>query len=134
MLADFQLSKLLLGVTVSIFAQRIVFRLITLVLLTREFDHNLANEAWWSGKWSRLGWIGLVHWMREYLCKIVELCMFAVDLWLGHLIHFLLFPLCLIPWIDRAHTIMLLWMTPKTVKIKNGRSFIKAGQFFSLRA
>ena len=31
---------------------------------------------------------------------------------MGHVILFMLFPICLIPWIDRRHSTMLFWLRP----------------------
>lgn len=38
--------------------------------------------------------------------------MFAADFLLGHFILFLLFLFCLIPYIDRVHSLMLFWLRP----------------------
>jgi 1,3-beta-glucan synthase len=50
--------------------------------------------------------------MRELLCKTIEMTMFAADFLLGHFILFLLFLFCLIPYIDRVHSLMLFWLRP----------------------
>jgi 1,3-beta-glucan synthase len=50
--------------------------------------------------------------IRELICKTVEMTMFAADFLLGHFILFLLFLICLIPYVDRIHSIMLFWLRP----------------------
>ena len=58
------------------------------------------------------------------LCKrprqICEMSSFAMDFIFAHLILFMIFPACLIPGIDRYHTLGLLWMTPTDLKIRHG--------------
>lgn len=49
---------------------------------------------------------------REYACKIVEMSLFTTDFILGHLILFGLFPITLIPSIDRIHSLILFWLRP----------------------
>lgn len=39
--------------------------------------------------------------------------LFATDFILGHFILFLLFVICLIPGIDKWHSLMLFWLRPK---------------------
>ncbi|KAI1319063.1 1,3-beta-D-glucan synthase [Mortierella claussenii] len=103
-----------LGIIAAISVQRLVFKVLIAVFLTREFKHDETNRAWWTGKWHGrgLGTYAVSQPLREYICKIIEMSMFACDFIMGHLILFLLFPICLIPWVDRWHSTMLFWLRP----------------------
>ncbi|KAG0269082.1 1,3-beta-D-glucan synthase [Actinomortierella ambigua] len=108
------LSHAVLGVIAAISVQRFVFKCLITFFLTREFKHDETNRAWWTGKWHGrgLGWHAISQPLREFLCKIIEMSMFACDFVMGHAILFFLFPICLIPWIDRWHSTMLFWLRP----------------------
>ncbi|KAG0217613.1 1,3-beta-D-glucan synthase [Mortierella sp. GBA43] len=107
-------SFAVLGIIAAISVQQFVFKVLTALLLTREFKNDEANRAWWTGKWygRGLGVHAMSQPLREYLCKIIEMSMFACDFLMGHIILFFLFPICLIPWIDRWHLTMLFWLRP----------------------
>jgi 1,3-beta-glucan synthase len=49
---------------------------------------------------------------REFVCKTVEMSLFATDFIMGHFILFFLFLICLIPGIDKWHSLMLFWLKP----------------------
>ncbi|ORZ11336.1 glucan synthase [Lobosporangium transversale] len=107
-------SHAVLGIIAAISVQRFVFKVLITIFLTREFKHDETNRAWWTGKWHGrgLGTHAISQPLREYVCKIIEMSMFACDFIMGHVILFLLFPICLIPWIDRWHSTMLFWLRP----------------------
>ncbi|KAG0213404.1 1,3-beta-D-glucan synthase [Mortierella sp. NVP41] len=107
-------SHAVLGIIAAISVQRFVFKVLIAVFLTREFKHDETNRAWWTGKWHGrgLGSHAISQPLREYVCKIIEMSMFACDFLMGHIILFLLFPICLVPWIDRWHSTMLFWLRP----------------------
>lgn len=107
-------SHAVLGIIAAISVQRFVFKVLISVFLTREFKHDETNRAWWTGKWHGrgLGSHAISQPLREYVCKIIEMSMFACDFLMGHIILILLFPICLIPWIDRWHSTMLFWLRP----------------------
>jgi len=67
-----------------------------------------------TGKWitSSLGWHSLSQPGREFICKIIELSLFAADFLLSHLLLFLLLPALLIPYVDRWHSVILFWLRP----------------------
>ena len=62
-----------------------------------------------------MGWHTLTQPGREFLCKIVELGMFAADFILGHFILFIMLPPLLIPMADKVHSVMLFWLRPRYV-------------------
>ncbi|KAF9962526.1 1,3-beta-D-glucan synthase [Mortierella alpina] len=107
-------SHAILGIIAAIAVQRFVFKVLIAVFLTREFKHDETNRAWWTGKWHGrgLGTHAISQPLREYICKTIEMSMFACDFIMGHVILFLLFPICLVPWIDRWHSTMLFWLRP----------------------
>jgi 1,3-beta-glucan synthase len=67
-----------------------------------------------TGKWvgSGLGYHTLSQPAREYLCKIIELSLFAADFILSHFLLFLLLPALLVPYVDRWHSVILFWLRP----------------------
>ncbi|KAG0057207.1 1,3-beta-D-glucan synthase [Gryganskiella cystojenkinii] len=107
-------SHAVLGVIAAISVQRFIFKILITFFLTREFKHDETNRAWWTGKWHGrgLGFHAISQPLREYVCKIIEMSMFACDFIMGHVILFILFPICLIPWVDRWHSTMLFWLRP----------------------
>lgn len=104
----------LLGMICSIAIQRLILKLFVCLLLTREFKHDQANRAWWSGKWysAGLGWMAFTQPAREFVVKIVESMMFGGDFILGHAILFVQLPVLLVPMVDRWHSMMLFWLRP----------------------
>ncbi|ORX62604.1 glycosyltransferase family 48 protein [Hesseltinella vesiculosa] len=104
-------TLIVLAIVAIIAVQRFFLKLITIFLLTREFKHDGANCGWWTGKWYGRG-VTTSQPLREYLCKIVELSEFAGDFILCHMILFTLSIFCLIPYVNRAHSLMLFWLRP----------------------
>jgi 1,3-beta-glucan synthase len=113
-LQGFVFKKALLGMIAAIAIQRLVLKLLVGLCLTREFKHDQANRAWWSGKWysAGLGWMAMTQPAREFLCKIVESMMFGGDFILCHCLLFIQLPLLCIPMIDRWHSMLLFWLRP----------------------
>jgi 1,3-beta-glucan synthase len=114
-LEGFSMSKALLGMIAVVAVQRFIYKLIIGLCLTREFKTDTANIAWWTGKWYTMGWHTVTQPGREFLCKIVELGMFAADFILGHMILFFMLPVLLIPYVDKFHSVMLFWLRPRYV-------------------
>ena len=114
-LEGWNFARALLGMIAVVSLQRFIFKLIISLALTREFKTDSANIAWWTGKWYDMGWHSVSQPGREYLCKIVELGMFAGDFILGHVLLFLMTPIVVIPYIDKAHSVMLFWLRPRYV-------------------
>ncbi|KAG7293849.1 hypothetical protein NEMBOFW57_003909 [Staphylotrichum longicolle] len=111
-LQEFDFAKTLLGMIAVVAIQRFIFKLIISLALTREFKTDQSNIAFWTGKWYSMGWHSMSQPAREYLCKITELSMFAADFVLGHIILFLMFPVIMIPQVDKLHSMMLFWLRP----------------------
>lgn len=49
---------------------------------------------------------------RELLCKMTEMGFFSADFILGHTLQFIMFPIIIIPYVDRVHSMMLFWLRP----------------------
>lgn len=107
-------SHAILGMIAVAAVQRFVFKLLTVVFLTREFKHDETNRAWWTGTWygRGLGRHAISQPLREFTCKVVEMSMFATDFIIGHCLLFLLAPICLIPCVDQWHSTLLFWLRP----------------------
>ncbi|CEI89489.1 Putative Glucan synthase (Fragment) [Rhizopus microsporus] len=106
----FEVRSTLLGLLAIFSVQRTIFKMVLSIFLTREIHHDATNRTWWSGNWrsSKVGRLAA----REYVCKIVEMSVFTADFILGHFILFLLFPIALIPSIDKIHSLILFWLRP----------------------
>ncbi|KAM9892160.1 hypothetical protein OXX79_010210, partial [Metschnikowia pulcherrima] len=113
-LESFNFARMLLGVVTMIYIQRTLFKLMTLLFLTREFKHDKSNTAFWTGKWygSGMGYMAFTQPAREFCAKIIEMSEFAGDFILAHLILFIQLPVLFIPLIDRWHSTMLFWLKP----------------------
>ncbi|KAJ7057182.1 glycosyltransferase family 48 protein [Mycena amicta] len=119
-------SHAALGLVTVIAIQRAIQKVVVSVILTREFKHDETNRAWWTGKWYGRG-LG-AHVMsqpaRELLVKIIELSLWSSDLFLGHILMFMLTPPMLIPYFDRIHATCLFWLQPSQ-QIRPGVFHIK---------
>jgi len=111
-LEGWSFSKTLLGMIAAISIQRLIYKLIIGLALTREFKVDSSNIAWWTGKWYAMGWHTVSQPGREFMCKITELGYFSADFILGHVLLFLHLPVLLIPYIDKFHSVMLFWLRP----------------------
>lgn len=111
---NWDFARGLLGFIAALSVQIFVFKLLTVLFLSREFKHDNSNRVWWSGKWFRaeLGWHVITQPLRELLCKIMEMSYFSMDFTLSHFILFAQIPIILIPYVDRWHTLMLFWLLP----------------------
>lgn len=113
-LEGFHFARMLVGIATMVYVQRLIFKCMTLFLLTREFKNDHSNVAFWTGKWYGSG-LGIAAWTqpaREFCAKIIEMSHFAGDFVLGHFILFCQLPIVLIPTIDRWHSLMLFWLKP----------------------
>ncbi|KAI9296638.1 1,3-beta-glucan synthase [Neoconidiobolus thromboides FSU 785] len=113
-LENFSLARTLLGLTAAMFIQRFIFGFLMFLFLTREFGHDGANCAWWTGKWASagLGWMAITQPLREFVCKIIEMSLFATDFIIAHIILISLAPFCLVPLADKWHSMILFWLSP----------------------
>lgn len=113
-LQNWNVGRTVLGYGVSFMTQELLIKITIATFVSREFRHDRANRSWWSGKWlaAGLGVRVFTQPLREYMCKIGEMSYFARDLFLGHFLLFAQFPLLLIPFIDKWHSMMLFWLRP----------------------
>lgn len=125
-LIDFELMWFLEGwnftrtltlVITCINLQDLIFRIITIFCLTREYKNNKSHLAWWSGKWynTGIGWAVALQPTREILVKTIESSLFARDFILTHLLLYAQVPLVLTPFIDYWHSLILFWMRPSNL-------------------
>lgn len=142
-LESFNFARTLLGMIAVVAIQRFFIKLIVSLALTREMKTDQANIAFWTGKWYSMGWHTISQPAREFLCKITELCMFASDFVLGHVLLFFMLPVILIPQVDKLHSMMLFWLRPsrqirppiysmKQSKLRRKRVFRYAVLYFVL--
>lgn len=113
-LEGFNFSRVCLGIITMIYIERFIFKIMTLLFLTREFKNDHSNIAFWTGKWygSGLGWAAITQPGREFVAKTIEMSQFAGDFVLGHFLLFCQFPLLCIPYFDKWHSLMLFWLKP----------------------
>ena len=113
-LEGFSFARMLLGVISMIYIRRTLFKLMTLLFLTREFKNDKANTAFWTGKWygTGMGYMAFTQPAREFCAKTIEMSDFAGDFILAHLILFIQLPFLFVPLIDRWHSTMLFWLKP----------------------
>lgn len=113
-LEGFNFARMLLGIVTMIYIQRTLFKLMTLLFLTREFKNDKANTAFWTGKWygTGMGYMAFTQPAREFCAKTIEMSDFAGDFILAHLILFIQLPILFVPLIDRWHSTMLFWLKP----------------------
>lgn len=111
---NWDISKSILGACASYNLQELFFKLVTILFLDREIKDEKSNRAWWSGAWltSGLGWHVLTQPFREFICKVIEMSYFALDVIIAHFILSLQFPLLCIPYIDTLHSMLLFWLNP----------------------
>lgn len=113
-LEGFNFARMLIGIVTMIYIQRSLFKIMTLLFLTREFKNDKSNTAFWTGKWynTGMGYMAFTQPAREFCAKIIEMSEFAGDFILAHIILIVQLPLLFIPLIDRWHSTMLFWLKP----------------------
>ncbi|VEU22111.1 DEKNAAC103104 [Brettanomyces naardenensis] len=112
---NWEFSKAVLGACAAANIQNLIFKILTIFVLSREFKSDSANKSWWTGLWltSHLGWHIFTQPLRELVCKIIEMSMFTCDFLVAHFILVCQFPVLLIPYIDKLHSFLLLWLKPE---------------------
>ncbi|ODQ77130.1 glycosyltransferase family 48 protein [Babjeviella inositovora NRRL Y-12698] len=113
-LEGFSFPRMMIGFITTVYIQRLLFKIMTLLFLTREFKNDHANTSFWTGKWygSGLGWMAWTQPAREFCAKTIEMSEFAGDFVLAHILLIFQFPILCIPVIDRWHSLMLFWLKP----------------------
>ncbi|WBW74872.1 cell wall and secondary septum 1,6 branched 1,3-beta-glucan synthase catalytic subunit Bgs4 [Schizosaccharomyces osmophilus] len=113
-LDGWSLPKTVLAFCAVTAVHRFIFKLLTLLTLTREVKEDSSNISWWSGKWwgKGFGYHALTLPAREFMCKSIELNLFATDFFLGHLLLYFMLPVICIPYVDRWHSVLLFWLRP----------------------
>lgn len=108
---NWDISKTLLGACACCSVESFTFKALT-IILNREFKADSANKSWWTGTWfnSGLGWHIITQPLREFGCKTIELSLFACDFLVSHILLLIQFPLLFIPYINKLHSLLLLWL------------------------
>lgn len=111
---NFNITRSLCGFIFIANFHKFLLHLVLLFGVSKEFDNDATNRAWWSGKWigRKLGWLIITQPFRELVVKVCEMNQFAYDFILGHILHFTMIPIVFIPFIDQLHTCMLFWLKP----------------------
>ena len=107
-------ANTVLGIIAMIAIQRAIFKVLTSVVISREFKHDETNRAWWTGRWygRGLGGHAFSQPLREFIVKIIEMSMFTADFITAHLLLFALSIPLVVPFIDMIHSISLFWLRP----------------------
>ena len=61
LMESFNFARALTGFATCLYIQRLIFKVITVFMLTREFKNDHANTAFWTGKWYG-GGLGYMAW------------------------------------------------------------------------
>lgn len=79
-LEKFKLPNVLLGLVAVISLQRLVFKTMTILFLTREFTHDQTNRGWWTGQWYGRGVsvVSLLPFGSYFLLTVSLLCLPAI--------------------------------------------------------
>lgn len=82
------------------------------VLQCRQYSDGWSNTPWWTGSWSLASWRALILVPNEMLAKVVESVDFGYDFVVCHALQMVQLPLVAIPYIDKLHSLFLLWLRP----------------------
>ncbi|KAL3230948.1 1,3-beta-glucan synthase component FKS3 [Nakaseomyces bracarensis] len=113
-LEGWSFTRTLMLLITSINLQLVSFRLVTILLLTKELRNNKTNLAWWTGRWHNtgIGWRIVLQPFREFIVKTMEMTYFSADFFLGHFLLSIQSPITLFPFIDYWHSMLLFWLRP----------------------
>ncbi|CCF60041.1 hypothetical protein KAFR_0I02620 [Kazachstania africana CBS 2517] len=116
-LESWNFTRTLILMITSINLHIVLFNIVTIIFLTKEFRNNKSHIAWWTGKWynTGMGWHVISQPLREFLVKIMEMSYFAGDFFLGHFLLYMQTPILFIPLIDRWHSMVLFWLKPAAI-------------------
>lgn len=113
-LEGWNFTRTLLLLIACINLQDLVFKIMTIFFLTREFKNNKSHLAWWSGKWynTGIGWSVILQPTREFFVKLIESSLFAGDFILCHFLFYAQTLFVFTPFIDYWHSMILFWLKP----------------------
>ncbi|CCD26823.1 putative 1,3-beta-D-glucan synthase NDAI_0I02550 [Naumovozyma dairenensis CBS 421] len=113
-LQEWCFCRTLMLLLTSVNLQTFIFKLITSVLLPKEYKNNKSHLAWWTGNWysTGLGWSIILQPFREFSVKIMESSFFAGDFFITHFLLYMQTPLLFFPFIDYWHSMILFWLNP----------------------
>ncbi|KAL4401063.1 1,3-beta-D-glucan synthase [Malassezia pachydermatis] len=107
-------ANTVLGLIAMIAVQRAIFKILTALVISREFKHDETNRAWWTGRWygRGLGGHAFSQPAREYIVKIIEMSHFSADFITAHLLMYALSIPLVVPFVDQLHSTALFWLRP----------------------
>lgn len=110
------IPNVLLGYLVILSMQGFVNSLIVTCVLSRQRPREETSTPWWTGDWHStcLGARVVPVIFNELLAKTVESTQFVTDYLLCHTILAAQVPLLLIPYINKVHSLLLLWLNLDT--------------------
>ncbi|ODQ77692.1 glycosyltransferase family 48 protein [Babjeviella inositovora NRRL Y-12698] len=119
LMEGYDFTRTLAGFICVVYFQRLIFKLILVLFVTRELQEYLPNTSFWSGVWFNrgMGFLVLSQPVREFFVKVVEMSFFAMDFFLGHFLLFLMVPFLLVPLIDVWHSSLLFWLKPHATNL-----------------
>lgn len=104
--------------------------------LGRQLPAASSSDLWWLGGWkeANYGWKALMIGGEEFVCKVIECTQFSRDFLLVHFIYAAQLLLVIIPYIDTAHCLFLLWFLPSEpipIRINQAKMQKKAAQKYA---
>lgn len=126
-LEGWNFARTLMLFITAINLQNFVFKVVTILLLTKEFRSNKSHLAWWTGKWynTGMGWSVISQPLREYSVKIMESSFFAGDFFLSHFLLIIQTPIIFIPFIDYWHSMLLFWLKQTSILTNSKKIYSK---------
>lgn len=105
----------ILGMMAAHAFQRFISTVIITLILPRQRPSSQSNDVWWSGKWhgAHISWHIIVVPIIELITKTLETTQFSTDYISIHFILSVQAPLLLMPYVDQAHSMLLLWLRPE---------------------
>jgi len=96
--------------------QNAAFTLVYFVLPPDQKD-GATHIAFWSGHWfqEKFGFNLFIYPIREIIVQCLEITRFSNDFMISNILYWLMLPVCFIPYINRMHTSMLLWVDPSEI-------------------
>lgn len=104
--------NVLLGYLVILSIQSLINSFLVTCVLSRQRPREETSTPWWTGGWhsTHLGIQVIPVFFNEWLTKTIESTQFVTDYLLCHAILAAQVPLLLIPYINKIHSLLLLWL------------------------
>lgn len=128
-------STTILAMVAVVSTENIILTILTMTL-GRQLPAASSSDLWWLGGWkeANYGWKALMIGGEEFVCKVIECTQFSRDFLLVHFIYAAQLLLVIIPYIDTAHCLFLLWFLPSEpipIRINQAKMQKKAAQKYA---